>query len=137
MEAKDLMIGDYVFSKCGGNNEKVCYITDEGIWLRFDERYSEVVNERDIEPIPLTAEILKDNGIELFAVGDNGVATPPKWRNRLEQWLIHTKWKDTNLWYDRMTKKYRLQDTNAIEIEYVHQLQQTLRLAKIEKEIVI
>ena len=151
MKADELMIGDWVASKEKFTSHglqmprilgQITQITEDNrVEFAYRDRWQNRVyislKTDEVEPIPLTADILKDNGIELFAIGDNGAATPPKWRNRLEQWHIHTQWKDTNLWFDRLTKKYRIQDTNAIEIEFVHQLQQTLRLAKIEKEIVL
>ena len=96
---------------------------DGGIWLAY------------LDPIPLTPEILKKNGITLLEVGDNGVATPAKNRNRYEKWQIHTKWKDTYLWYDRATKRWNLYDMNGAQFTNVHQMQHALLLCEIEKEI--
>lgn len=80
-------------------------------------------------PIPITPEILEANGITLLEVGDNGPATPKKHLNRYEKWFIHTTWKDTFLWYDRMADHWHLQDMSGARFHHVHELQHALRLA--------
>lgn len=145
MEANELMIGgwcrrrliyqdtgrelvtDFQIAQIRKNGENLYVYGSRGNMGRVDQ----------IEPIPLTEEILEKNGIKLLEVGDNGVATPAKYRNRFERWRIHTRWKDTYLWYDRITKRWNLHDMNGAQFTYVHEFQQLLQLCGIEKEIVL
>lgn len=120
MKANELMIGNWV--KCGRRYMKVTQLAED-------------MDCDDIEPIPLAPEILEKNGIKLEEVGDNGVLTSPKWRNRFEKWVLRTLWRDTFIWYDRTAKYWHLQDMGAAKLLYVHQLQNALRLCGIEKEI--
>lgn len=93
--------------------------------------------EECLEPVPLTPEILEKNGIKLLEVGDNGVATPAKDRNRFEKWEMHTQWKDTYLWYDRLCKYWLLNNMGGARLHFVHELQHALKLCGIEKEIIL
>ena len=133
MNCKELQIDDWV--EYNGLNQKVKEISglDNEVYLTMDE----CVDCTKVNPIPITQEILEKNEIELLEVGDNGVATPAKYRNRYEKWLIHTKWKDTYLWYDRTTKRWNLYDMNGAQFTYVHEFQHALRLCGIEKDIKI
>ena len=83
----------------------------------------------EVRPINITNAILEANGITLLEVGDNGPATPKKHLNRYEKWFIHTTWKDTFLWYDRMADHWHLQDMSGARFHHVHELQHALRLA--------
>lgn len=114
-----LTLGENYFEECGDNGTRL--ITKNEV--------------ADVDPIPIADDILTRNGIGLLEVGDNGPSTPPKYRNRYEKWFIHTKWKDTYLWYDRKTKKWHLANMNAAQFEYVHEFQHALRMAGMEKEI--
>lgn len=119
------VVTDFQVTQICKNGENLYIYGPKGNMGRVDQ----------IEPIPLTAEILKKNDIRLLEVGDNGVATPAKNRNRYEKWQIHTQWKDTYLWYDRLTKRWNLYDMNGAQFTFVHEFQHALRLCGIEKEI--
>lgn len=108
-----------------------------GRWdcISFQKPFGTFFYPWECEPIPLTEDILRKNGIVLKEVGDHGVLTPPRDRDRFEKWFIHTQWKDTYLYYDRLTKCYCLNGLNGVHFTYVHQLQQALRFAGIDKEI--
>lgn len=148
MKANELMLGDWVTFKDAveDNNILPIKIVCIGYQYKGDEDEclvrigsSESCDIIDIDDeivgIPLTAEILEKNGIKLEEVGDNGISTPPKWRNRFEKWVLRTQWKDTFIWYDRTAKYWHLHDMGAAKLHYVHELQNALRLCKIEKEI--
>lgn len=113
------MIGDYVKQKNSGlllkvDSIKSPYITAIGECGQFIDD--------SIEPIPLTAEILKKNHI-------------PKTSLMGEQ-CHFTYWVwgiDLLAIYDA-DFSYRI-GNEARKIKYVHQLQHILRLCKIEKEI--
>ena len=130
------MVGDWVLLfgdtltrvDCIGNVEVYLNAADTGDWRTTYEH---------IQPIPLTPEILQANGIQLVEVGDNGISTPAKFRNRFEKWAIRTEWRDTWLWYDRTTKRYNLHDMNGAQFTMVHELQHALHLAGIQKDIAL
>lgn len=134
MKASELMIGDWVYDTILKGNTRVEMLSLFGIKGDFHEN---VYNENTFEPIPLTPEILEKNGIKLEEVGDNGISTPSKWRNRFEKWVLRTQWKDTFIWYDRTAKYWHLHDMGAAKLLYVHELQNALRLCGIEKDIVL
>ena len=93
MKANELMIGDLV--KCGKRYMKVTQLAED-------------MDCDDIEPIPLTPEILEKNGIEL-SVGPGGL-----YQGTISGVNCHIEF---NI------------------IKYVHELQNALRLCGIEKEI--
>lgn len=135
MKATELMIGDLVkcySSNCGGH--RVDFINEMDNEIGID---GEIFDLNRVKPIPLTDEILRKNGINCVEVGDNGAETPPKNRNRYEKWLIHTTFRDTYLWYDRLADYWHLQNMNEVWINDVHELQHALRMAKIDMEIVL
>lgn len=115
LQAKELMIGDFIRIK--GKPWKVSYIAPFDIG---DARLAVISNDydgnpylSDIEPIPLTIEILEANGWELLSFynreayyAPNGVFSLDL-RNGLLRLIIHGK---------------------IIIIQYVHELQRALRL---------
>lgn len=145
MKVEELMIGDWV--KYLGRQWRVIDIATtshypitlgEDYFEKCDDNGTRFLNKQEIEqvdPIQITSELLYQNGIELVDVGDNGPSTPPKHRNRYEKYFIHTKWKDTHLWFDRTTKKYHLSNMGEAKIEYVHELQHALRLCRVDLDL--
>lgn len=93
-----------------------------------DSRYT-LVDIGCISPIPITAEILKKSGWECVTVGDNGPSTPKQYYNRYEKWRLETAWGKRELFFDRMTKMYRLNGMNDCVFAEVHKLQHALRLS--------
>lgn len=145
MTCKDLMVGDYVtFKECledtvltiikiwqiNGDNE--AFVSIDG-----NDALDAIAIDDEIVGIPITPEILDKNGFKLTEVGDNGIATPRKNINRYEKYECKTKWRDIIIWYDRITKKWCLHGINSIQLNYIHELQNALRLCGIEKEIVL
>lgn len=132
MEATDLMLNDFV-----KHDNKICRVRSiEGVMILLSfEGGEKLTAEDNIEPIPLTKEILEKNGIKLLEVGDNGVATPARDRNRFEKWEIHTQRKDTYLWYDRLCKYWHLHNMDGARLHFVHDLQHALKLCEIDKTI--
>lgn len=149
MKANELMIGDIItfkdslqtdetpipvkvvalgYQHYGEENEALVQIGN-------DDTCDIVTIDEEFVGYPLTAEILEKNGIKLEEVGDNGISTPPTWRNRFEKWALRTQWKDTFIWYDRTAKYWHLHDMGAAKLLYVHELQHCLKLVGIEKEI--
>ena len=120
MKATDLMINDlfYLVEPEDGHKAVINIHSCD-----FEEIILKV-----IEPIPITHEIIENNGFCCIAVGDNGPATPKQHFNRYEKWICKTKWIDIIVWYDRFTKKWSLDGVNSVPLEYVHQLQHAMRL---------
>lgn len=83
----------------------------------------------DLQPVPLTAEILRANGWECIAVGDNGPSTPKQHYNRYEKWRCETKWGYREMFFDRMTKMWRFSGMNSINFTEVHKLQHAIRFS--------
>ena len=131
MKATELMIGDWVNSDFGIFQIKEIF--DDAV---RDNRGNDY--EFDcIQPISLTGEILKSNGFELVEIGDNGPSTPKANVNRYEHWECKTAFQTFYLIYDRRVKKYSLNafSNHIINIVYVHELQNAMRVCGAEKEI--
>ena len=122
MEAKEVMIGDWVkygnrFALIQSITPNECCIlvscggSDEFVWETYD----------NIEPIPLTSEILEKNGFEDW---DGWSIYSP------ENTGIEIAWLGTIL---KIGGEYGNFELPAIE--YIHQLQHALRLCGIDKTI--
>lgn len=134
MNTSELMIGDWVKFKNSDLAHKVIAIAGKSIKVDKVHWYS----ANKFRPIPLTPEILENNGFGRYNLYDIKVQ---------HQWV---------LWFDKLTRVslwYReLNDDNrdgmmvrvesplanlCIKVCYLHQLQHVLRLCEIEKEIVL
>ena len=120
MEAKDLMVGDWV-SLLGTQYYKVKEIKYEyRVYKIFlQETYSYAL-EDEIVPIPLTPEILEKNGWEKTPTG----------------YVFYTDGKryDNSLWYIFGSNTFVV-NTAEFQIKFIHQLQHALKLCGIDKEI--
>ena len=122
MKCEDLMIGDLVY-----HHNEVVRITGIGQNLVTYIYYHYVDCEvSEIEPIPLTAEILEKNGFKLNPQGSYSIG------RHVSIDLI----RDGRYFADMNT------DNDAPSFlrqcgKYVHELQHALRLCGIEKEIII
>lgn len=139
MEAKDLMIGDWVHVEAhrgfNAQNVKVETIPDNdgdneyghhyghiGTWLDGGDNDFRDVEAKHLQPIPLTPEILEKNG----------------WEERPTGYVFYTDGKryDNSLWYIFGSNTFVV-NTTEFQIKYVHELQHALRLCGIEKEIIL
>lgn len=145
--AQDLMIGDIVDvhrSECvadGGHymqwNEygKIVCITDCYITIKYigrEDDYSwEDVEEKDINPIPLTAEILEKNGFE-YKEADETCAT-----EAFHHWhLVGSRFAiDDDSWWCSVKDGELHVKFGGFPLKFVHQLQHALRLCGIDKKI--
>ena len=70
MEAKDLMLGDWVCYRIGKDKVsmpmQVCLISESEVYLTFEDNEADpwIVAEDELIPIPLSVEILERNGFE-------------------------------------------------------------------------
>lgn len=139
MNAKELMIGDWVFTR--GNIEKVTSVYDGYICT---EHYEDS-HDYYFDPIPITPEILEKNGFIYKDAAHNNfrgvwVCNVGRCNNVFIQFTdkvaieIHNE-----LW--RKDEKGRADLVSFCrdwcEVLFVHELQHALRLCGIEKEIVL
>ena len=121
MEAKDLMIGDYVYNHRNWECPIVEIHKDSAVVIARHYGEEEFRVE-DLSPIPLTPEILEKNGWEKTPTG----------------YVFYTDGKryDNSLWYIFGSNTFVV-NTAEFQIKFVHQLQHALRLCGIDKEIVL
>jgi len=127
LTAKDLMIGDWVY-------RPDCY--DKVVEIRKDtilgsDPLRGLIPITDLQPIPLTAEVLEKNGIRNYSeISEYKVKT-----NEYEIWVIFDE--RQNCVHVEKFDKY-IPSVYHNVISYVHELQHALRLCGIDdKEIVL
>ena len=121
------MIGDWVYNK---HHKKNIQITPYDFFthghLPTGRQYfigePELVSGRDLEPIPLTPEILKKNKFVK--------------RDTWYEWVHYEKFPFIDFTLQEDEDGFHLDLPNA-RINYVHELQHALKLCKVEKEIVL
>lgn len=113
MKKEELMIGDWVYNTHNRQNEQVAEIGSGLVMLDYNDLYE----YDEIEPIPLTTEILERN----FHEPNEGVVW---WKN--DEPFYHVECLPLNGM--RLIMPYT---------QYVHELQHALRLAQIDKEVKI
>ena len=127
MKATELMIGDWVNSDF--DIFQIKEIFDDAV---RDSRGNDY--EFDcIHPILLTGEILKSNGFELVSDSDRAKALVEIY----DLWECNTISQTIYMRYYKKRKDYSLYTIDCIinHIMYVHEVQNALRMCKIEKEI--
>lgn len=126
---KELSVGNYVLHL--GAVNKVGEIISFTEVVIFQEKYyglhSNTVSLNEIEPIPLTLEILEKNG-GFYPKGSMWMKLDNHYR---ELWIC----KHTDGTYWLYSSGDCDKDENFAEIRYVHQLQNALTLCGINKEI--
>ena len=129
VKATELMIDDWVYVSKNFTQKyhKIRALSNDeddvlrGIYINgYGVENRSVFSPNDIEPIPLTPEILEKNGWETENFG-----------RRQEWWLDKTKFPIV-----RYSANDALQH-NGIVLKYVHQLQHALKLFGIDKEITL
>jgi hypothetical protein len=133
MEAKELMIGDWVECVDSTHKKKVYAQIDaieEGqtcILVRLDN-CNWFLDISFIKPIPLTCKILENNGFELKEeeIGMYGATTAPHYLCKGVPFEVFCDGEPFAIWFKE-----------PVNIKYVHQLQHALSLCEIEKEIVL
>lgn len=130
MKAIELMIGDWIL--CSDNIQRqVRYLQVRPSVIGIG---GSSYDEDEIQPIPLTPEILEKNGFEVFDFKDLvyyesddkriKATNSEGMKNTFNEWYIHVDTKDMR------TMAYG-------EVTYVHEFQHLLRLCGIDKEITL
>lgn len=130
MKASDLMVGDWVWNEFNKKAEKVSSVMDNLIMLDYNDCYNPEEPIDEIEPIPLTVEILEKNG---FDVSD-GEVMEFRFTEGSQTYKFFIK-----QMYDRNGKRHGFSSYafNVLSIiDYVHELQHAFRICGIPKEIV-
>lgn len=86
-----------------------------------------------IEPIPLTPEILEKNGFEFLYSSVPGGSLQEQRRKKVDTY----KWHGLVINYFHENSDFQIMDIRRARFNYVHELQHVLRLCGIEKEIVL
>lgn len=128
MKANELMVGDFIRTIYAQKIIKVREIKQSCIYTNNNGyEYNE------IEPIPLTNEILEKNG---FEVTHNMSSSRNKdvWSLRVSKYKVFHIIEHHN---KRQFPYFWIEIGSNSDIKYVHQLQHALRLCGIEKEIIL
>lgn len=136
MKAKELMIGDWVYNTHNQEPEQVCEIRELA--------YNDLYDYNEIEPIPLTPEVLARMGFTVEEIPkyddtyteDEYTATKKCVDTRKCEVEIEYKtyWKELRAF--NHDPHNRLGFTNIeTQVEYVHELQHILRVLKVDKEL--
>ena len=135
MKATELMKGDWVYNTHNRQPEQVCEIMEHMVMLAYNDLY----DYDEIEPIPLTSEILEHNGFKLR----EGCTSAWDWHNG--ETSIHISGNHTchigqtlTIYVPGGTAGAAFSSHRAIsdlKIRGVHELQHALRLCHINKEI--
>jgi hypothetical protein len=141
MKAYELMIGDLAYSpfhcervRITGvmEHSNLCYVKS----LKGTDFFSKEANANDFEPIEIDAKMLEANGFKMFNFHDiEGQHQWSWWRDTLTSvslWCRELNDDPKDGWMIRIESSLA---TCCHKVEFVHQLQQTLRLCGIDKEI--
>ena len=119
-------LGIYGVDRDGEDYPAICVGKPKGIWL--------ILERNEIEPIPLTPEILEKNG---FVKSVNVRDAPPYDNN-----IYYSINQDGNTifwgwWQPDNTLLIATYSAGFITLNNVHELQHALRLCRIKKEIIL
>ena len=124
MKAKELMIGDWVYNTHSRQNEQVAEIGSGLVMLEYNDLYE----YDEIEPIPLTPEIL-EKILEKNGWVKNLYSAESYDNEELECLSLWVDEDGKNKWWWHFCVEL------VTTINYVHELQHALRLCEIEKEV--
>lgn len=143
MKANELMIGDWVcvtknftqkyhrIRALSNDKEDVLkgtYINNYGV------ECNSIFSRNDIEPIPLTPEILEKNGFKKCARNEWSVFKYED-DDYTKKALYQVLWSSDELYLEIASYTSRTGEFNRLGVEFVHELQHALRLCGIEKTI--
>jgi len=148
MNTRELMIGDFVKldfydtpyadpeDAVWKNGQITCIHSGNLVDADFEGKAEIKIEVEDVRPIPLAPEILEKNGLRF-----SGICTWELHEKNLDIFVVPVQ--PDNEWWDGFSTRIEVCTNRsdflieAAEQIYVHQLQQMLRLAGIEKEIVL
>lgn len=132
MDIEELSVGNFVYLKNGKllQGLQVTGIGDSFVNLKTSDEYPNVLYPlNDIEPIPLTKEILKKNEFidysfpfAYFCSKDRRIEVKAITNSGDGYWCVHVDNED-------------FETIGSCDVQYVHEMQHLLRLCRYEKEI--
>ena len=134
MKATELMIGDWVYNTHNRKPEQVCEIRERMVMLDYNDLY----DYDEIEPIPLTAEILEQNGFVTEDKPDHWTGYRFYTYKEVSTGLAFRLFHDTGK--HEWSGKCEISLNSLpywIRFEYLHELQNILKICDIDKEITI
>ena len=136
MKASELMIGDWVEVVSNDHLKyiQIAEIYQSSILTKESEFESEEVSIDNINPIPLTPEILEKNRFKKCA-GNEWSLFKYEDDDYTKKSLYQVLWSADELYLEITSYTFNTGDFNRIDIRYVHELQNALRLCGIEKTI--
>lgn len=127
MKATELMIGDWVISEIEGAGRITELGRDWIVALTYGNNNNAVTDElRHLQLIPLTSKILENNGFGI----DDGFHPHRFWKSADNRIILHNEdeYLNTfNKWHVHVDTE-DMRTIGSIELTYVHQFQQFLRL---------
>ena len=123
MEAKDLMIDDW--AACEGKNGKVKELREHKLSLKTENSVM-IIYYNNVEPIPITSEILEKNGFVTDRYGE--IELNDELGTSETNIVLEPTYSEEYYWW-------RINNNLIVKIKYVHELQHILKLVGIEKEI--
>lgn len=139
LKVTDLMVGDWVICYHPSRLKSFEKVSVGLLHTMQEQEYGHIKEDcplfRIVEPIPLTSEILEKNGFEkaeniqlyYYCLGIDD-------RVSLHDYVCDIN--SSNTWHVHIDSEDYCTIANC-ELTYVHELQQILRLCKIDKEIVV
>ena len=135
MEAKELMVGDIVKQKHSGLILKVSAIVPP--YIRAEGEDGQLY-EDTIEPIPVAKEVVEQNGFKKFNFPNlEGQHKWTWWLDTLTSVSLWCRELNDNPKEGWMVRIYSPLASHCSKVEFLHQLQQTLRQCRIEKILTV
>lgn len=135
MNASELMVGDFVKIKTDDDTfikVQIRTLEFDIMWANIDDDETcDAISYDDIEPIPLTPEILEKNGF-VYKEREETCAT-----EEYHIWsLVNTSFfLDDDSWWRKEKDDILRLKFGISKIKFLHELQHALKLCGIEKEI--
>lgn len=140
MKANELTIGDWVYNTHNRQLEQVCEIREHMVMLAYNDLY----DYDEIEPIPLTPEILARMGFTIEEVPKyDDTYTEDKYTATIK--CVDSRKCEVEIEYKTYWKKLRAFNYDPhnrlgftsieTQVEYVHELQHIFRVMKVDKEL--
>lgn len=134
MKAEELMIGDWVMNTYNRKPEQVCEIRERMVMLDYNDLY----DYDEIEPIPLTSEILEQNGFVTKDEQDYWAGYRSYTYKEGSTGITFRLFHDTGKYEWSGKCEISLNSLPYwIRFKYLHELQNILRTCGIDKEITI
>ena len=133
MNTNDLMIGDWVLYE--GSPKKIALLDDAGCALLCPGENEEIIVERDLQPIPLTAEIMKSIGFTKSKAKNGSYFLNGEGSDYLLHYFEASRGRNGELQASIFSPDDEELHRWIAPVNYVHELQLALRLFHIDLEV--